>query len=153
MTQIALSFSSSSADITPALEASAPRFTPRRREVNADALEILGCWLIPLTKGATAYPVCGQATKIRVHGVVGWVRENRRTSSHGHFCISSNERLRTKQDGKGPQVLELAADPRHWQMLADHVEAVDALDRAVIKHVRWTVNTAPRLLTNRRRIR
>ena len=105
-----------------------------------------------MTKGKTAYPVTGQATKIRVHGVVGWVRENRRTSSAEHFCISSNERLRTKQEGKGDQVLELAAAPRHWEMLAAHVAAVDTLNRPVLKNTRWTVNTAPRALTERRRL-
>jgi hypothetical protein len=153
MTQSSLLFSTTSADVSPPREEVTPRFTPRRREVDPDALEVLGCWLIPLTKGTTAYPVTGQVTKIRVHGVVGWVRENRRTSSRGHFCISSNERLRTKQEGKGIQVLELAADPRHWKMLAEHVEAVDALSRPVVKHARWTLNTAVRPLLDRRRIR
>ncbi len=153
MTQVLLSFPSSSADTQTVLEEPEPRFAPRHYKVNPDVVEILGCWLIPLTRGSTAYPVSGQATKIRVRGAVGWVRENRRTSSRGHFCISSNERLRTKQDGKGPQVLELAADPRHWKMLAEHIEELDALERPVIKHARWTVNTAPRALTDPRRIR
>lgn len=101
----------------------------------------------------------GQVTEIDVgNGRLAYVRENARFDG---FMLSSNARLgvtggtwRGKMNvGSLPksavQTLELAADPRDWNQVAEWVRKMDAAGRPVLRSPRWTVRQALVLLPRR----
>lgn len=106
-------------------------------------LEILGAKLLRLPRGYGG-EFLSQLTRIRVAGVVAFVRENRRASGDESFVLSSNARLGHKADGDriGREVLELAAPAPRWSAIAEVVAAADELGRPVVRHQRWTPRTA-----------
>jgi hypothetical protein len=113
--------------------------------------ELLDSRLVLFDMGyAGALP--SQVTKIRVDGIIGWVREWRRASSLESFTLSSAARLGHKRDGNriGQEVLELAAPKAHWDRLAEAIASHDTLKRSVVSNRRWTTKTAPDYFERRR---
>jgi hypothetical protein len=74
----------------------------------------------------------------------GWEREWSKLPS----LDRSTERLGRRREGWAEvyEVLELAAEPAHWDALAELVADVDTLDRPVVKCARGTTESAPRWL-------
>jgi hypothetical protein len=124
------------------------------REAAIEEITVLDTWHVKLTRGYTDFPFTGQVTAIRVGHVKAWIRENKRSNTPS-FLVSSNARITAKMNGPhdGRQVLELAAPRHHWERIASVVAAADGLDRPVVKHARWTLNTAPASKTWGRGIR
>ncbi|MDB4956568.1 MAG: hypothetical protein JWO36_4137 [Myxococcales bacterium] len=89
--------------------------------------------------------VPSQITEVRIGTVTGWVREWRRSSSMESFVLSSSARLGHKADMNriGNDVLQLAAPASAWDAIAELVAQLDALNRPVERHQRWTTKTAP----------
>lgn len=90
-----------------------------------------------------------QVTEVDLGGVRAYVREGHRASSRDTFVMSSNARLRHKSEQHlvGRQVLYLAAPARAWDAIAAAVGKIDALGRPVERHQRWTMKTAPEVMT------
>lgn len=105
-----------------------------------EQLEIVSFWREPATNGYTDFAATRQVTELCFRGRQAFVREA--TRGRPSFEVSSNARIRLKQEGASQQVLELAAVERDWYDLADVVEELDSQHRTIVRNGRWSSPTA-----------
>lgn len=117
------------------------------------SLVVVSSRIVCFPRGVDGFGVVSQVTEVRVGGVVGYVRENRRATSAESFAQSSNARLGHKADGDriGVEVLELAAPPASWDSIAAEVRRLDTLGREVLRSPRWSLARASELVASGRR--
>lgn len=113
------------------------------------SIKILRTKIITIPRGYAGFAY-SQITELEFQppgakrAIRAWVREGRYASSAEHFMMSSGTRLGHKADGDrvGTEVLELAAPPGWWDVIAGAVGELDTMKRRIRKHAKWTVNTA-----------